>query len=100
MTSRRASLLLPFRRCHRRRVPFVYILRCADGTLYVGHTGDLSARLLAHNAGAGSAYTAARLPVEMVYAEEHVSLKGARARERQLKGWTAASIKAHESQSL
>ena len=70
-------------------MPFVYLLRCADGTLYVGHTHDLAARVKTHNEGHGSAYTESRRPVEMVYAEEHSSLQGAVARERQVKRWTA-----------
>ena len=69
-------------------MPFVYILECADGTFYVGHTDDLAAREQTHSAGHGASYTAARLPVSMVYAEEHSSLRDARARERQLKRWT------------
>ena len=56
---------------------FTYILRCADGTVYVGHTDDLSSREKAHNEGRGAAYTAARRPVEMVYAEKYVSIKSA-----------------------
>lgn len=68
---------------------FVYLLRCADGTLYVGHTHDLGSREKTHNDGHGSAYTESRRPVAIVYAEEHYSLQGAIARERQLKGWNA-----------
>ena len=69
-------------------MPRVYILRCADGTLYVGHTEDLAARTALHNAGHGARYTAARRPVRMVYSEEHDSPQSAVKRERQLKGWT------------
>lgn len=71
-------------------MPFVYILRCSDGTLYVGHTDNLDARIVAHNAGTGSTYTAARRPVELVYREPHSSLESAVTRERQLKRWSAA----------
>jgi predicted GIY-YIG superfamily endonuclease len=67
---------------------FVYLLRCSDGTLYVGHTDDLARREQAHNEGHGSTYTESRRPVAMVYAEEHSSLQGAVARERQVKRWT------------
>ena len=69
-------------------MPFVYIARCSDGTLYVGHTSDLRARQQIHNEGHGARYTAARRPVRIVYAEEFPSLDAAKARERQLKGWT------------
>lgn len=67
---------------------FVYIVRCADDTLYVGHTENLEAREQIHNEGRGATYTAARRPVRMVYAEQHASSAGAIARERQLKRWS------------
>ena len=44
----------------------VYLLRCADGSLYTGITNDLVRRLAAHNEGTASKYTRARLPVEVV----------------------------------
>ena len=69
-------------------MPFAYILRCADDTLYVGHTEDLASREQTHNDGKGAKYTAARRPVRMVYAEEHSSLLSAIAREQQMKRWT------------
>ena len=69
-------------------MPFTYILRCADDTLYVGHTGELASREQTHNDGKGAKYTAARRPVRMIYAEEHSSLLSAIAREQQLKRWT------------
>jgi GIY-YIG catalytic domain len=50
---------------------FVYLVRCADGTLYVGRTTNLASREKAHSDGTGAAYTAARRPVQVVYAEEH-----------------------------
>lgn len=69
-------------------MPFTYIVRCADETLYVGHTEDLASRERTHNDGCGSKYTAARRPVRMVYAEEHASVEKAIAREHQLKRWS------------
>ena len=45
---------------------WVYLLRCADGTLYCGWTVDLDARLAAHNAGRASRYTRSRLPVALL----------------------------------
>ena len=69
-------------------MPFTYILRCADETLYVGHTEDLPSREQTHNDGKGAKYTAARRPVRMVYAEEHASVASAIGRERQLKRWS------------
>ena len=67
---------------------FTYLLRCADETLYVGHTEDLASRERTHNGGHGAKYTAARRPVHMVYAEEHASVVSAIARENQLKRWS------------
>ena len=48
----------------------MYILRCADDTLYIGHTENLASREQTHNDGKGAKYTAARRPVRIVYAEE------------------------------
>lgn len=49
------------------RPAFVYILRCADETLYTGWTYDVKKRLATHNAGRGAKYTRARLPAALVY---------------------------------
>lgn len=46
----------------------VYLLRCADGSLYTGWTNDLAKRLAAHAAGTASRYTRSRLPVELALA--------------------------------
>ena len=45
----------------------MYLLRCADGTLYCGWTVDVERRLAAHNAGRASRYTRSRLPVELAW---------------------------------
>jgi len=47
---------------------FVYLLRCADGTLYCGATNDVARRLARHNAGTASRYTRARTPVALLAA--------------------------------
>ena len=73
---------------------FVYILRCADGTLYTGSTTDVQGRELTHNAGRGAKYTAARRPVRVAYSEEHESRSAAQKREAQLKRWTRAKKEA------
>ncbi len=52
---------------------FVYLLRCADGSLYTGITNDLPRRLKQHNAGTASRYTRSRLPVVLVYQEAQAS---------------------------
>ncbi len=72
----------------------VYILRCADGSYYVGLTEDLQSRENAHNNGRGSKYTFLRRPVKMVYSESCDSLEKAIGRERQLKRWSRTKKKA------
>ena len=67
---------------------FVYILRCADGTLYIGTAKDVTARLAVHNAGKGAKYTKSRRPVRVVYQEGPMSLTRALRREYQLKQLT------------
>jgi predicted GIY-YIG superfamily endonuclease len=69
-------------------VTWVYILQCADNTFYVGHTDNLASRLRWHRAGFAARHTALRLPVELVYKEEHPSTQSAVRRERQLKRWS------------
>lgn len=51
-------------------VPYVYILRCADGSLYTGAAKDVARRVLAHQAGHASRYTRARLPVTLVWSRQ------------------------------
>jgi len=62
--------LLAERRIRGRPVPFVYIVRCADGTFYTGYAVDVKARVAVHNAGQGAKYTAGRRPVRVVHVEE------------------------------
>ena len=73
---------------------FVYILRCADDSLYVGWTEDIDSRLAMHNEGRGGNYTARRRPVTIVFVESHETHESARVRERQLKRWTSAKKEA------
>jgi predicted GIY-YIG superfamily endonuclease len=68
---------------------FVYILRCSDGSYYVGHTEDVPARVNRHQDGTGATWTAARRPVSLVFEEEHPSEAAAVARERQIKKWSS-----------
>ena len=63
----------------------VYIVRCSDGTLYIGSTTDLSRRLKEHNAGRGAAYTRGRIPVELLYDEGCESRASAQRRESEMK---------------
>jgi putative endonuclease len=67
---------------------YLYILRCADGSYYAGSTTNLEVRVAQHEAGEGGAYTAQRLPVELVYTCEFDSPHEAFIRERQVKGWS------------
>ncbi len=62
---------------------FVYIVRCADGTLYTGYAGDPVRREQAHNAGRGARYTSGRRPVRLIYSEECASRGEALKREHQ-----------------
>lgn len=68
----------------------VYMLRCADGTLYTGWTSDLDRRLKTHAAGKGGKYTRARLPVQLVYTERFETEHEARSREWHIKRLTRA----------
>ena len=63
----------------------VYILRCADDTLYTGITNDLIRRCDQHNAGTASRYTRSRLPVVMVYQETQATRSLALKRELAIK---------------
>lgn len=60
---------------------FVYLLRCADGSLYAGITTDLDRRLAEHNAGTGAKYTRARRPVALAWAEPATDRASASRRE-------------------
>jgi putative endonuclease len=64
---------------------FVYILRCADDTLYTGITTDLKRRLVEHRAGTGAAYTRAHGAVKMVYTEKAKNRSVASKREAAIK---------------
>ena len=64
---------------------FVYIVRCADGTLYTGYARDPHARVKMHNAGRGAKYTAGRRPVSLVYTESFRTKNQALRREHQIK---------------
>ncbi len=67
------------------RPAFVYILECADGTLYTGWTFQVEKRLVKHNSGKGARYTRARRPVILAYSEQLKDEKTARKREYELK---------------
>jgi putative endonuclease len=67
---------------------YVYILECADKSLYVGCTNNLEKRLKQHNESKwGAHYTKIRRPVTLKYSETFSDLKTARTREAEIKGW-------------
>jgi predicted GIY-YIG superfamily endonuclease len=64
------------------------MFRCRDGSLYVGITNDVAARVEKHNRGLGPEYTKKRRPVELIWSQQFVDRFAAREREVELKGWT------------
>lgn len=64
---------------------FVYMLECADGTIYTGYTLDMAKRLDTHNAGRGGKYTRARLPVRLLWSADLETAREARAAEVYIK---------------
>jgi putative endonuclease len=73
---------------------FVYMLRCRDGSYYVGSANQLERRLGEHQTGVFGGYTSSRLPVDLVWSEEFEHASDAIAAERQIKGWSRAKKEA------
>lgn len=67
----------------------VYMVRCADDSLYTGIAKDVSARVERHNAGQGAKYTRSRRPVRLVYREPHPDRASALKREHAIKQLSA-----------
>lgn len=67
---------------------YVYILRCADDTLYTGITINIEKRIIAHNRGTGAKYTRGRGPVKLEYHEEYSDKSSALRRECEIKDMT------------
>ena len=67
---------------------YVYILQCADGSYYTGHTDNLEARIGQHESGSYGSYTSTRLPVNLVWMQECVTREEALSAEMQIKGWS------------
>ncbi|MDP4918041.1 MAG: GIY-YIG nuclease family protein [Haliea sp.] len=67
----------------------VYLLRCADGSLYTGVTVDLQRRLAQHNGerAGGPRYTRGRRPVALIWAEPAIDRSEAQRREAEIKRW-------------
>ena len=69
---------------------FVYMVRCADGSLYTGWAADVARRVKTHNAGRGGRYTRTHGPVELVYSEELPTRADAMRRELAIKAYSRA----------
>lgn len=67
---------------------WMYILKCCDGTYYTGSTKNLEERINSHKNGTGANYTKKRLPVELVYVEEHDTISAAFEREKKIQNWS------------
>jgi putative endonuclease len=74
---------------------FVYLLKCADGSFYVGSTrATLDRRVPEHSSGAFGGYTLRRRPVQLVWSQEFAQVVDGVAAERQIKGWSRAKKEA------
>jgi putative endonuclease len=73
---------------------WMYILKCADESFYVGSTKNLELRITQHQLGMGAKYTKQRLPVKLVYCEEYPRITDAYRREKQVQGWRRDKRKA------
>ena len=66
-------------------MPYTYLVRCKDGSLYAGWTTDLEKRVKAHNSGCGAKYTSGRRPVVLVWWKEFADQSAAMMEEAALK---------------
>ena len=73
---------------------YCYLLKCADGSYYCGHTDDLENRIVQHEFGKGSDYTSRRQPVSLVWSQDFPTRYEALKAERQIKGWSRAKKEA------
>lgn len=69
---------------------FVYILLCADNSLYTGATNDLDKRFLKHKSGKGGNYTRSHMPLKIVNKENFATKSEALKREIEIKSWNRA----------
>ena len=75
-------------------MPFLYILRCGDGSYYVGSARNLDNRIAQHLSGHGGDYTSKRMPVELVFAQEFDRIDDAYFMEKRVQGWSRAKREA------
>ena len=74
---------------------YAYMLRCADGSYYIGSARlGLERRVSEHNAGTFGGYTSKRRPVSLVWSQHFLNITDAIAAERQIKGWSRAKKEA------
>ena len=73
---------------------WAYMLQCADGSYYVGHTDELEVRLGAHQSGLIEGYTRKRRPLTLVWQQEFTERDEAFRAERRIKGWSRAKKEA------
>jgi putative endonuclease len=71
-------------------VHHVYVLECADGSLYTGYTTDVERRVAEHDAGEGAKYTRGRTPVSVVHVESFDTRSAAMSREAEVKALSRA----------
>ena len=85
------------------KLAYLYVVECADGTLYTGYTTDVDRRIQTHNKGKGAKYTRARLPVKLIYQESFESKQAAMSAENHFKRKTRQAkldyIKQHKKKS-
>lgn len=72
------------------KTAYMYVLECADGSLYTGYTTDVTKRVATHNAGKGAKYTRTRLPVKLRYVESFATKAAAQSAEVYFKQKTRA----------
>ena len=75
-------------------MPHMYMLRCSDGSYYVGSARNLDERMAQHASGNGGDYTAKRLPVTLVFAQEFERIDDAYVMEKRVQGWSRAKREA------
>ena len=71
---------------------YMYILECADGSLYTDSTRYLKLRMFQHQSGEGGSQTESRLPVNLIYSEEYDQMIQAYDREKQVRQWSRAKL--------
>ena len=73
---------------------WAYVLRCADGSYYTGHTDDLERRIGEHQSGLIEGYTQKRRPVELMWSQEFATREEALSAELKIKDWSRAKKEA------